>query len=236
MKKIKEYVKQHGLVGTIIELCKGILYVFGLILFGIPVKERRERKRTKTVRTTELIYENWKQTWNDNNDPFYMLFNETYNFIKEKERKNKKKNFWVKTAFVLISMIFLLSFIAFMIWNSLHTGNQSAGGSTANPTVEYSLLLIAVVILVSLVSKWSDIKKYQETWLRHQGHKFKLDMEMLKFVKNERPYSYVSSYKEKKDIFRKRVIEIWEDNQGKFENNMKKESSLTDIFNRIAGK
>lgn len=84
----------------------------------------------------------------------------------------------------------------------------------------------------AVVSKYVDIKKYQETWVRHSTHRQKLEREMLLYTQALEPYT--AQCINRKETFMENVIEILSENQSKFANNMEtKEKTLMDIANYI---
>lgn len=87
-------------------------------------------------------------------------------------------------------------------------------------------VLIALTLGCGIIVKILDIKKYQETWVRHTGTVYKFDKEMLMYILEMEPYD--SIYRE--DEFINRVIAIWVDNLNKFQGNMKQENNMMDIF------
>ena len=86
------------------------------------------------------------------------------------------------------------------------------------------------------------MKQYQETWIRHSAHKHDINVEMFRFSE------VIECYKEKNkqekiEILKKNMLEIWNKNQKKFEENMQEEEkidvSLENIeswIGRVAGK
>lgn len=47
---------------------------------------------------------------------------------------------------------------------------------------ENSILLITIILALNIISKWLDIKKYQETWVRHYNHLYRLQKEMMRYL------------------------------------------------------
>lgn len=91
-----------------------------------------------------------------------------------------------------------------------------------------ALYAIAIVLTV-VISKWLDVKKYQETWSRHSAHKYAIDMEMFKFIMRMDDYSHI----DRKKYFAINIMKTWDINQNKFIKNMKKESKMDDILDKV---
>lgn len=236
--------------------------------------EENKRKRQKIVQTfwentfankeypkpdepvmNTVILERWKKIWtgdayyNENDDYFYPLFVETYDFVKEKADKNKHKNFrWKRGSLLGIGLFFLLILIINCVadvWTHEDTiwleNIRFLGNLVKNGTVRLILRTMVsfartvggfystseqFIFLCALLSAfffgWVNIRKYQETWVRHNRHKHKLDKEMFLFVERLEPYQCDTN---RKQIFINNILKIWDGNSVKFEKNMKKEQS-----------
>ena len=83
------------------------------------------------------------------------------------------------------------------------------------------------ILLAAL--KWLDVSRFQETWARYSWMKTLLDLEMIRFVEKIPPYSASISEDERKMEFRKRVLQIQQENIEKFASNLEnKEQRLGD--------
>lgn len=228
-------------------IVQGILY-FGKKLFGAIFSIFIWKQKVKKKTVNDEIYEKWKIKWKEERyykeDYFYPLFIENYNYISGKIAHNRKMNFRTKKAFIATIMIFPLS-IMFILGLKGIVGfydfidsqdkvekikeflNAFSADLNLENVVSSGALLIIFVILASIIAKWVDIKKYQETWVRHEDHKYKLDREMFKYVQEINPYSG----SKKQVIFVDNVLKIWNENQEKFIRNMEeREKPLTDIL------
>ena len=79
------------------------------------------------------------------------------------------------------------------------------------------------------IMKWTEVKKFQETWKRHSNHRFQVEMEMFKYITQYGEYNGVDA----NEKFIEKLMKIWEGNQKKFSNNMDKEKDIND-FNKKA--
>ncbi len=172
---------------------------------------------------TEESYSQNLDVSTDWEDVFLQLFIDNYIYVLSKKKKNKRKNFFWKGMFVAVvalGFIGLLALLCFQIKN---------GKNTLPVLAENSLCLLVLVLLCGAIAKWMDIKKYQETWTRHSDHLHLLNNEMLLFIYGKKPYHK----DDRKQVFMDRIMGIWESNQQKFSENMKKESTLMDIFKHL---
>lgn len=194
-----------------------------------------DKKKCHENKYLNGIFKEWKEEYQrnyfeiDRNDIFYKCFEQSYKDSCEKLEKNKKNNFSMKykslLPFIIITIIFfggkLISNIHMLmvskdIWKALGKMDWSF---SISGTVFYVLALI----LTASIIKWIDVKKYQETWVRHSNQKYQMEREMYKFIDGLGEY-YSNEFKIKK--FKKNIIKIWDDNQKKFLDNMKNEKKL----------
>ena len=163
------------------------------------------------------IFEKWEELWKKDigddieNDLFLQLFLKNYDYVKYKIKINKRKNFLFKYLFLFLLIMPVFNYVRFTKCGT------SVNSLEFNIVVGNSVVLVLSVLLCNWISKLLDIKKYQETWARHSQHKFKIDTEMLLYVCNMKPYNNSGK---KVDIFKERVIKIWDGNHKKFVNNM----------------
>lgn len=185
-----------------------------------------EQKRKMDEAQTKL-YQEWQKKWSSErgkgksmqNDMFLSLYHTTYNYTKAKVKVNKGMNFLIKGAFVIVLLFGLTITLK-------HVVQSQTVFTVVRDTISFALVIWAC----GIVSKWNDIKKYQETWVRHSVHLYRMNQEMIKYVEVMAPYKEgISEYNEK--LFVKKILEIWAGNQEKFVDNMEKgEKELMDIF------
>ena len=75
------------------------------------------------------------------------------------------------------------------------------------------------VIIIYIVSKWMDIKKYQETWARHYFHHHLLNHEIIQYVYELGDYSNKNDF-DSKYIFINKFLAIENLNMEKFVANL----------------
>lgn len=195
-------------------------------------RENGRKAKEKLEEEKEWLLQEWENEWKrlpmlknkEYNEHFGNLFKGTYEYVQYKREINKFKNFLWKGFFLIV--LFAGLFIGLI--SGLHFFIPE--GNNLAVTGRGVLYLAVVFSLVFLISKWIDIKKYQETWARHSQHHYLLEQELLKFIFDLEPYGGGN----KKEKFIESVQRIWEGNQKKFTENMtNKEKELTDVFSKI---
>lgn len=96
---------------------------------------------------------------------------------------------------------------------------------------ENSILLITIILALNIISKWLDIKKYQETWVRHYNHLYRLKKEMIKYLYGLDEYKVTKENTQEmaNQAFMKKFFEIEDENAKKFVENMEnKETKITE--------
>lgn len=193
-------------------------------------KERYNKAKKDSNALKERLLIKWEKRWKEEEgaeelNSFFELFKTTYQYALYGKKYNKAKNIDYKKMFLGIMAIGLVFYLFFCL-KSLWLADDAAlslvkgGGS-----------LLILVWLCSIVSKWVDIKKYQETWARHSWHLHAMNREMLKFICNIEPYDNG----DRKVVFAKNILEIWDKNQEKFVHNMEeKEKGLMEAFSQIS--
>lgn len=202
-------------------------------------------------KTKEILLSAWEEQWKSaegfdaENDVFYKAFVKAYNDVCKGAYRNNKRNFRWKKLFLLVLLVdpalrvifFILSLLLeiagrfiplFLSVSDVMTdlfGRFFFTGK-ANNLVEYAASLLIWFLFAAVIAKWVDIKKYQETWVRHSNHQHKLEAEMMKFIYKLDIYE-TGPVREK---FMKEIAKIWDENQKAFSDNMNnKEKPLNDI-------
>ncbi len=201
-------------------------------------KNNRIKKKDLQLAEEELenfkteIFTKWKEMWGEQiientgvislsmkegQELFEKLFETNYKYIKNKVQYNKIKNFQRKYLFVGILLAGIVLYIVFAIYNLFN------GESQGKILIENGVVFVLTGLLCVVVSKILDIKKYQETWVRHSRHQYLLEKEMIKYVCRLSPYGDINRNEE----FIKNSLKIWEGNHQKFVENMEnKEKNL----------
>ena len=192
--------------------------------------------RKPKVEQKPKICEQWKEKWlqeesddgKEKKDLFYLLCMYDYQYSCEKVKLNKKKNFrvkfWCILPFILITILFFGGIIAYNIKVYIDAGNfkNFLDNNNWNFSIFGTVFYSGALILTYGVSKWLDVKQYQETWSRHAEHKYAVEIEMFKYI------SYIDEYyfPDRREKFIENIMKTWDKNQQKFVDNMKNEKCM----------
>lgn len=185
----------------------------------------------------DKIIENWRSLWDKQggDKDFENLLKEIWGETKKKEENNKKKNQRWKNIFLrvhLIGIVLVLVQTVCFILSPINICSKTFVVKWPDFLAGTAFLSIMTIWASAVVSKYVDIKKYQETWVRHSTHRQKLEREMLLYTQALEPYT--AQCINRKETFMENVIEILSENQSKFANNMEtKEKTLMDIADYI---
>lgn len=162
--------------------------------------------------------------------PYKMIF-KSYIDAKEKIKKNKKWNYLLKIGFILVLCVVLI--VQIVLFNKFWHELPTVKDSTSLFVQMEGALLIILALSSLIISKILDVKKYQETWARHQRYQFLREQEMLRFVLHEENYSANRGEGNLKR-FVKNIWQIEKMNINKFCDNMEnKEKGMIDEMTGI---
>lgn len=175
----------------------------------------------------EKLIQDWALEWKSDQEVLFKeLFLAIYYKTKDKKEKNRKLNFIGKFIFIGVIFIGILALVVL-----LYIGIKNKWKKSDCIWAE-SIVLFIIVVIAGLVSKWMDIMKYQETWARHSLLVHEMESEIVKYQYGIKQYRKNS---DKKNIFIRSVIRIWDNNQLIFSDNMKNnERILMDYFKSIS--
>lgn len=147
------------------------------------LKDKRNNARNSLNKQKKSIFDEWKFQWiskqeDGNLHIFYELFQEVYSYTLYSMTDNKKKNDKYKKAFLLILILGFLGILGYIV---LFIYSFFYKKGTLPVVKENSLLMVSLILLIFLsiiISKWLDIKKYQETWVRHSWHVHMLETDV----------------------------------------------------------
>lgn len=159
----------------------------------------------------------WKKKWlihqSSFDASFIPIFTNAYIEADEKCGSNRTKNIRMKIIYLLIAPLFLLALII------LYILYRRKIESARFIIIDVALVFIAFVIIIYIVSKWMDIKKYQETWARHYFHHHLLNHEIIQYVYELGDYSNKNDF-DSKYIFINKFLAIENLNMEKFVANL----------------
>lgn len=227
--RIKEGILKYGFLWYI---CQSFLHFLksGWHLFIFRGKEKMKNPKKK-------IYQEWEEKWLSDGkekekakeDAFFLLFKYDYEFTCMKVKQNRDKNFRMKficiLSFILMTILYLGGIIAYNVNTYIQTEkNFTAFLENANWSfsIQGTVFYVIAVLVTYIVSKWLDVKQYQETWSRHYEHEYAVEMEMFRYIYCRDEY-YFDNRKEK---FVENIMKTWDDNQKKFLENMKNEKDI----------
>lgn len=191
------------------------------------------------------IYNEWKEQWKKDSESerkdrslFYRLFCYDYIYTCNACERNKRNNFIMKILciFPVVLVFFLhvaliaLQIIAFLT-NGKNFGFLIGKNMQQIVMIEVSSIVV-VLFLILFISKWINVKKYQETWNRHSAHRYNIEIQMLRYISCMGEYAH----QDKNEYFVKVVMDIWNKNQNKFNKNMKKEEQVGENVSEILTK
>lgn len=197
----------------------------------MSVKETRNVAMTALSEQRGDTFAEWKEKWkkecisgDKKLDAFFLLFVKVYQYVESSKDYNKYLNSVWKRRFLKLLCIGFIVYVGFGGYN-LYKGAEKM-----SVLIENGLLIIMLSFLCGIMSKWLDIKKYQETWVRHSWHLHMMEMEMLRYISEIEPYKGVDKKKE----FVRRILKIWDKNEEKFVHNMEeREAGLMDFFSNL---
>lgn len=216
-------------------------FVWCLLIF-------RKKKKQLPGNPMKKIYQKWEEDWiadepdkiKAKENPFFLLFKFDYEYTCQKAFENKKKNFRMKffciLPFLIVTVLYLGGVIAYNLNVFVEVkGNFGKFLKANNWSFSiYGTVFYAVAILLTYaVSKWLDVKQYQETWSRHSEHKYAVEMEMFKYISCMDEYYF----NDRKQKFVRNIMKTWDENQKKFIDNMKNEKDvgMNDLLECIKG-
>lgn len=201
-------------------------------------KEWELRKRaSKLTDNQRELYKKWEEKWNKirksigiEEDIFLALYKEIFERCSYKANNNKFKNNFFKFLFIGILGV---GFVV-IIW--LFIGRNSDQDKILTDVVSSGAVFLLIIWGASIVNKWIEIKKYQETWIRHSDHMYMLEKEMLKFIEEMEPYEVYPARTDEQRVkkFIQNILDIEKSNQDVFSQNMNnKEKELMDVFDKM---
>lgn len=208
----------------------------------------------------EKIFCEWKECWKincsygNNTEAFEKIVEINYEFFQMKAKKNARNNFNYKENVIkrirktaTIAMVILFIYYLFYLLMSSVSGSFEISMPivkqikvvcpVTNNFTEFMTIVMVIVILF-LIRMYAEIKnigvrKYQETWARHQKAFHGLQMEMIKYRHALLPYNN-SDVKLNNTEFMLHILDILNDNNQKFVDNMEnKEEKISDLVEKV---
>lgn len=187
------------------------------------------------------LLERWEVEWGKSgmlipqygNDFFVTLFKKVYKGVCKNAEKNKNKNEHMKCTAILFGLGGIIAIYNFLFLAIIFAAIASEFRDFLSQSYVIISILLFPIILYVLVVKWIDVKKYQETWVRHREHQLMLEEEMTKYILKLEHYDTEN----RNSCFVERFMEIEEYNRKKFVHNMENhESDMLSIIDKIRNK
>ena len=247
--EFKEEMKERGCIWALILLIvKSLKWIFGELIY----KRKKEEYGP--------IFSKWQNEWKQRNsssdsayksekDLFYKLFCSTYKSTCKSAEKNQIKNFRMKLLTLMPSIILFTTAIVYIGYHLINSFIKSGGLTNptdlvnalseiklSSPVVYGTMVYILLLIVTIVIQQWIDVKQYQETWVRHQHHKFKMETEMYHFIRKSEDYDGLNSISSR-EKFEENILKIWAENEDRFVENMEREEQgILNKFTSTIGK
>ena len=195
--------------------------------------------KTRITHLNDRVLDIWKTLWGFNtiNKNYKIEFQEVveanYIFFQEEAKHNSSKNFAekekivrrVKISALVIGLLSLCIFVICMV-----VSKKDIDFTSFLPLLAIICILLAAYLYASVKS--IEVRKYQETWARHQNSFFLMKSEMVKYCNHLSPYDKQGGDIDK--LFMERIMAVLEINNSKFVANMEnKEMQLSDLPGKI---
>lgn len=195
--------------------------------------------KTRITHLNDRVLDIWKTLWGFNtiNKNYKIEFQEVveanYIFFQEEAKHNSSKNFAekekivrrVKISALVIGLLSLCIFVICMV-----VSKKDIDFTSFLPLLAIICILLAAYLYASVKS--IEVRKYQETWARHQNSFFLMQSEMVKYCNHLSPYDKQGGDIDK--LFMERIMAVLEINNSKFVANMEnKEMQLSDLPGKI---
>lgn len=230
--QVIDIIKKYGVIFSVFKIIWSIIKIlFRKLIFDVKQYKKDYQKVEARKQYYRFFQEKWEKTESENDKMFFRLLEADYKKTCKKISHNKRRNFAMKFVCLFVPIvIFTVLFIVLLFYGNKDNFQISNGIYKLNwkfnlyVTVYYVIL----IILTRIFSRWINVKKYQETWIRHSAHRYELEEEIVKYIEKMEDYKGLN-IEERKKTFKKNILKIWDKNQKKFEKNMKNEEELSDI-------
>ena len=236
----KKVTKQIKL--TLIKICTFFvnkLNSFITKMRGEGIKDPLKESKKRIASLNESILDRWIALWGANatnksyKESFQEVVEANYKFFQEAAKYNSSKNFAekgkivrrVKISALVIGLLSLCIFVMCMV-----VFKKDIDFTSFLPLLAIICILLAAYFYASVKS--IEVRKYQETWARHQNAFFLMQSEMVKYCNHLSPYDKPGDDIDK--LFMEHIMAVLEINNSKFVANMEnKEMQLSDLPGKI---
>ena len=206
------------------------------------IKDPLEESKNRIATLNKSILSRWIVLWGANatnksyKESFQEVVEANYKFFQEAAKHNSSKNFAekekivrrVKISALVIGLLSLCIFVICMV-----VSKKDIDFTSFLPLLAIICILLAAYFYASVKS--IEVRKYQETWARHQNAFFLMQSEMVKYCNHLSPYDKPGN--DINELFMERIMAVLEINNSKFVANMEnKEMQLSDLPAKIVFK
>lgn len=205
---------------------------------GKDVESNLSECKKRIAAINDTVLKQWEILWASNtiNKNYNMKFQEiveaNYKFFQAEAKHNQSKNFKTKGKIVFLVKIgaVLIGLLSICIFVFTFVFTKDTDFTSFLPLLVVICVLLSAYLYASV--KEIEVKKYQETWARHQNSFFLMQSEMVKYCNHLSPYDKPGDDINK--MFMERIMSVLETNNGKFVANMEnKEMQLSDLPSKI---
>ena len=201
---------------------------------GEDIKDPLKESKKRIAALNKSILNRWIALWGANatnksyKENFQEVVEANYKFFQEAAKHNSSKNFSekgkivkrVKISALLMGLLSLYIFVC----------KKDIDFTSFLPLLAIICILLAAYLYASVKS--IEVRKYQETWARHQNSFFLMQSEMVKYCNHLSPYDKPGN--DINELFMERIMAVLEINNSKFVANMEnKEMQLSDLPGKI---
>lgn len=213
------------------------------------------RYTTEKPRSASDIYNAWKARWDADSsqaDPgegvkfFQEQYAHAYRQSVKNRDKNRRLNVFVKGLFVVVLLAgaaFQATLLAAEAEVLLNPPQDAPAVSVADFAALDAVLLLTVLALLLVISKWEAVRKHQEAWARHALTVSLYDQAMLLYLLGQpmdalplpglAPVDFPPSLS-RQQAFELRVLQIMGNNQERFAVNLgEKEARLMEDLSSL---
>ena len=207
--------------------------------------------------STDSIYSTWKARWDadtsradsgENIKFFQDQYENAYRASVKSRAKNRRRNTWVKVFFVIVLLVGaafqpVLLAAAVKLLLCRDPSSDEPVMSAADFAALDAMLLLTVLALLLVISKWEAVRKHQEAWARHALTVSLYDQAMLLYLLGQPmdalPFPGLASVDfpaslSRQQAFALRVLQIMGNNQERFAVNLgEKEAHLMEDLSSL---
>jgi len=142
---------------------------------------------------------------------FFVQVDEVYKSVSKMSKENRDKHFSLQSRILYGSAAVSVANVLVTLCSSFYMISSFV------PVITGLSSVLSVMVTTWIAIK--GMKKYSETWIRHQNHQFDMELEIMEYVFDCEKYEKLTDL-QATEIFKNNMIKIWKKNQEKFNSNM----------------